>query len=135
VGGLEPRLLGEVREGERAVREQGDHPQRLVFIGVAGAAQERLVPAERGADDHLPAAGDLEGAAVRDLEGHLHERAGLADQDQRIDAGERPLAQLRDGGLLPVARFQLGAQTGQLRIASVVAITPGDEVEQRLFRH
>ena len=78
---------------------------------------ERFVGADGRAGEHAAAGSELERAAVRDAEGELDERAGLAEEDERIDAGERGLAQLRDRGLLPVARFDLRAQARQLRLA------------------
>jgi len=64
---------------------------------------------------------------VVDGEGQLDERAGLAEKDVGIDAGERGLPELRDGGLLPVARVDLRAQTRELRAA--FRTTAGNEMK------
>ena len=115
VRGLEARLVLEIGERERRVGEQRDHAERVVLVGVARAVEERVVRAEGRADGHAPAGGDLERAAVRDLQRQLDERASLAEEDQRIDAGERRLPELGDRGLLPVARLQLRPQPRHLR--------------------
>jgi len=67
---------------------------------------------------------------VIDAEGELDERASLAEEDVRVDAGERGLPQLGDRGLLPVARLDLRAQARQLR--EPLGAAAGDEVERLL---
>jgi hypothetical protein len=118
--GLESGLFLETAEAERPVGQQRDHAQRLVFVRVARAVKEGLVHAEGRADGHAAAGKDLQRAAVRDLQRALHESAGLAEEDQRIDAGERGLAELGDRRLLPVARLQLRAQAQQLGVPGVI---------------
>ena len=49
-----------------------------------------------------------------DAERELDQRACLTEKDVRVDAGERGLPELGDGGLLAVARFDLAAQTVEL---------------------
>jgi hypothetical protein len=65
---------------------------------------------------------------VVDREGELDERAGLAEEDVGIDAGERGLPELGDGLLLPVAGLDLGAEMGELR--EVVRTPAGNQVER-----
>lgn len=65
-----------------------------------------------------------------DGEGELDERAGLAEEDVRIDAGERSLPELRDGGLLPVASLDLRAETSELGLP--FRPPAGNEVERLL---
>ena len=65
-----------------------------------------------------------------DAEGELDERAGLAEEDGGIDAGQRRLPELGDGGLLPVARLDLRAQTRELR--QPLRTAAGNEVERLL---
>ena len=66
-----------------------------------------------------------------DGEGELDERAGLAEEDVWIDAGERGLPELGDGGLLPIARLDLRAETSELGLPFRTAA--GDEVERLLW--
>src|SRR5438128_3151868 len=77
--------------------------------------RERGVRSEGGADDEASSARHLDGPNVVDLERRLEDSAGLAEQNRRVDAGERCLTELGDGILLPVPRLDLGAQTGQFR--------------------
>jgi hypothetical protein len=85
------------------------------------------VRADGGAQDDAAGGDDLQDAAVVDAEGQLDERAGLAEEDVGVDAGERRLPQLGDGGLLPVARIDLRAEPGEL--AAALRGTTRDEVE------
>ncbi|HKS24089.1 MAG TPA: hypothetical protein VJZ76_14895 [Thermoanaerobaculia bacterium] len=65
-----------------------------------------------------------------DAEGELNERAGLAEEDVRVDAGERGLPELGDGSLLPVAPLDLRAQAREL--GEPLRAAAGDEVERLL---
>jgi hypothetical protein len=104
---LEPCLFIELHERERRVLEQRDHRQRLILVCVERAVRERLIRSERGADVHRSAGVELERAAMRDLQRQLDQRARLPEEDERIDAGERGLPELRHRDLLPVPRLQL----------------------------
>ena len=70
---------------------------------------------------------------MRDGEGELDKRACLSEEDERIDAGERCLSELGDRGLLPIARFDLGAQTRHFVFA--VACAAGQNRKRPGFRH
>ena len=73
---------------------------------------------------------------MRDAQRELDQRARLAEEDQRIDARERGLAELRDRRFLAVARFQLGAQAQQLGVRAGLRVAlAGNEVEQWVFGH
>jgi hypothetical protein len=73
---------------------------------------------------------------VRDAQCELDERAGLAEEDQRIDAGERRLSELGDRDLLSIARFQLRAKLQHLRRTRVGApVAVLHEVEERMLGH
>src|ERR1051326_2234247 len=131
---LEARLFAEVREDHRRAGDGDVHRDRLVLLVVAVAVIERFVRADGSAQDRAPRGGDLEHAAVIDGERELHERAGLAEEDVGIDAGERGLAELRDRGLLAVARLDLRAQTRELRDA--LRTSAGNEMQRLLqVRH
>jgi hypothetical protein len=67
---------------------------------------------------------------VLHAEGQLDQRAGLAEEDVGVDAGERGLPELGDGGLLPVAPLDLRAQAREL--GEPLRTAAGDEVERLL---
>ena len=96
---------------------------------------ERRIRADRRGDGNAAVA-DLERAGVIDAEGDLHERAGLAEEDQRLDAGECGLSELRDRRFLPVARLDLGAKPLQFCIRVRRVAAPADEMERmRIVGH
>ena len=71
-----------------------------------------------------------------DAEGDLDERTRLAEEDERIDAGERGLAELGNRCFLPVARLDLGAKPMQFRLRVRRVVAPADEMERLgIFRH
>src|SRR5436190_7202459 len=124
---LEARLLVEAGEDHRRAGDGDVHGHRLVLLIVALAMIEGGVRADGGAQHGAPGWGDLQDAAVVDRQGQLDERAGLAEEDVGIDAGERGLAELGDGRLLPVARLDLRAQSRELRAA--FRTSAGNEVK------
>jgi hypothetical protein len=129
VSRLEAGLLLEVAEGDGLVAEEDQHADRLVLFLVAVAMDERLVGADRGPDEHSSAGRGLQRTAVGDAEGQLDESAGLTEKDVGVDARERCLAELGDGRLLAVARFDLGAQSGQFRAVAGVRTSTRNRVQ------
>ena len=124
---LEARLFFEVRERERTVGEERDHADRLVFVFIAAAMEERRVRAEGGAEDHASARCDLQRAGMTDAQRELDERADLAEENERVDAGERGLPELRHRRFLAIARVELRAEARQFVIRSIAR---ADEVKR-----
>ena len=126
---LETRLLLDVLEHDRRAGERRVHRDRLVLFIVLIAVDERRVGSDRRGDGNASVA-DRERAGVVDAERDLQERAGLAEDDQRFDAGECGLPKLGDGRFLPVARLDLRAEALQFRIRVRRVAAPADEMER-----
>ncbi len=116
---LESRLLFEIVERHRRAGQRDVHGDRFVLFVVIAAVREGWIRADRGANLDASRGRDFQRAAMVHAEGHLNERTGLAEENRRIDAGERGLSELGDGDFLAIARLDLLAQTQQLRLARV----------------
>ena len=111
-GAAEPRVGAEVVDDHRLAGEEGVTRGRIDLHTQLGVAHEPLTPPRaRPQQQRRPIGEELEDVAVFHREAPGDEGGGLVHQGAQLDAGERALAQLGDGGLLADSGLQhfLGA--------------------------
>src|SRR5213594_1086003 len=132
MGALEARLMLQIAERHRRLGQAHINRDRFVFLIVAIAMEKCRIRSESSTDDDGPAGCHFQQAAVIDAEGQLDDRAGLAEEDGGIDAGERRLSEFGDRVFLAIARLDFRAQARKLG-GGLGVRRPTDEVKRLLL--